>query len=90
MVKAQRKIKRYVSISCVYVLRAADLSEKKKHIPVVDRTPLEPPPVVVAIVGPSKVGKSTLVKALVKHYLRHNLPEIKGNRSVPLKPLPSF
>ncbi|CAD5223571.1 unnamed protein product [Bursaphelenchus okinawaensis] len=66
-VKAHRKIK-----------RAADLSEKKKHIPVVDRTPLEPPPIVVAIVGPSKVGKSTLIKALVKHYLRQNLTEIKG------------
>ncbi|KAI6199590.1 Bms1-type G domain-containing protein [Aphelenchoides besseyi] len=66
-VKAHRKIK-----------RAADLNEKKKHIPVVDRTPVEPPPIVVAVVGPAKVGKTTLVRALVKHHLRQNISEIKG------------
>ncbi|KAI6218038.1 Bms1-type G domain-containing protein [Aphelenchoides fujianensis] len=57
---------------------AADLSEKKKHIPVVDRTPLEPPPIVVAVVGPAKVGKTTLVRGLIKHYIRQNISEIKG------------
>lgn len=35
--------------------RAADVSEKKKHVPVIDRTPVEPPPIIVAIVGPTKV-----------------------------------
>jgi ribosome biogenesis protein BMS1 len=58
--------------------RAADLSERKKHIPLVDRTPVEPPPYVVAIVGPAKVGKSTLLRALVKHYIRHKINEIRG------------
>uniref|UniRef100_A0A914XT40 Bms1-type G domain-containing protein n=1 Tax=Plectus sambesii TaxID=2011161 RepID=A0A914XT40_9BILA len=60
------------------VQRAADLTEKKKHIPLVDRTPIEPPPVVVAIVGPSKVGKSTVLRGIIKHYVRHSLGEIKG------------
>ena len=43
------------------VYRTLDIKEKKHHIPVVDRTPLEPPPVVVAVVGPPKVGKTTLI-----------------------------
>uniref|UniRef100_A0A1I7VF09 Bms1-type G domain-containing protein n=1 Tax=Loa loa TaxID=7209 RepID=A0A1I7VF09_LOALO len=60
------------------IRRAADKDEKKKHIPVVDRTPVELPPVIVAIVGPSKVGKSTLLRCLVKHYVRHTLTEIRG------------
>ncbi|VDK70447.1 unnamed protein product [Onchocerca ochengi] len=60
------------------IRRAADKDEKKKHIPIVDRTPVEPPPVIVAIVGPSKVGKSTLLRCLVKHYVRHTLTEIRG------------
>jgi hypothetical protein len=34
---------------------------KKQHIPLLDRTPLEPPPIMVAIVGPPKVGKNTLL-----------------------------
>ncbi|KAM3717254.1 Ribosome biogenesis protein [Dirofilaria immitis] len=60
------------------IRRAADKDEKKKHIPVVDRAPVEPPPIIVAIVGPSKVGKSTLLRCLVKHYVRHALSEIRG------------
>ncbi|MCP9264816.1 Ribosome biogenesis protein bms1 [Dirofilaria immitis] len=45
---------------------------------IVDRAPVEPPPIIVAIVGPSKVGKSTLLRCLVKHYVRHALSEIRG------------
>ncbi|VDN05911.1 unnamed protein product, partial [Thelazia callipaeda] len=60
------------------IRRIADKDEKKKHIPVVDRTPVEPPPIIVAIVGPSKVGKSTLLRGLVKHYVRQTLTEIRG------------
>eukprot|EP00057_Strongylocentrotus_purpuratus_P007511 XP_011661985.1 PREDICTED: ribosome biogenesis protein BMS1 homolog [Strongylocentrotus purpuratus] len=55
-----------------------DIKEKKHHIPVVDRTPLEPPPVVVAIVGPPKVGKTTLIRCLVKNFTHQNLSTIKG------------
>ncbi|RWS23669.1 ribosome biogenesis protein BMS1-like protein, partial [Leptotrombidium deliense] len=55
-----------------------ELLEKKKHIPVVDRSAVEPPPFVVAVVGPAKVGKSTLVKSLVKHMSKETLNNIKG------------
>lgn len=44
------------------VRRKEDITEKRKHLPTVDRTPVEPPPIVVAIVGPPKVGKSTLLR----------------------------
>jgi ribosome biogenesis protein BMS1 len=55
-----------------------DIQEKKKRIPTVDRTPLEPPPLIVAIVGPPKVGKSRLIRCLVKKYTREKVSEIKG------------
>ena len=58
--------------------RAQDLETKKQHIPLVDRTPVEPPPIVVAIVGPPKVGKSTLLQALIKNFTRQNITSIQG------------
>ena len=58
--------------------RTLDVQTKKHHLPVVDRTPLEPPPVVVAVVGPPKVGKSTLISSLVKNYSRQTLTDVKG------------
>lgn len=36
--------------------RNNDLGEKKLHVPMVDRTPLEAPPVVIAVVGPPGVS----------------------------------
>ena len=39
---------------------------------------MEPPPIVIAIVGPPKVGKSTLLKCLVKNFTRQTLTDIKG------------
>ncbi|GFO38107.1 ribosome biogenesis protein bms1 [Plakobranchus ocellatus] len=58
--------------------RTADIKTKKQHIPKVDRTPIEPPPIVVAIVGPPKVGKSTLLRCLVKNYTKQKLTNIQG------------
>jgi len=58
--------------------RNMDIGEKKLHVPQVDRTPIEAPPVVVAVVGPPGTGKTTLIKSLVKRYTKHNLTEIKG------------
>lgn len=58
--------------------RAKDIETKKHHVPVVDRTPLEPPPVIVAIVGPPKVGKTTLINSLLKNFTRQNLSNIEG------------
>ena len=47
-------------------------------MPEVDRASLEPPPVVVAIVGPPSVGKTTLMQNLIKNYTRQKLSSIKG------------
>ena len=60
------------------VRRKEDITEKRAHQPTVDRTPLEPPPIVVAIVGPPKVGKSTLMRCLVKNFTRQTLTNIQG------------
>ena len=61
--KAERKVR-----------RKEDITEKRKHVPSVDRTPVEPPPVVVAIVGPPKVGKTTLLNGLMKNYSKQTVP----------------
>ncbi|XP_046607471.1 ribosome biogenesis protein BMS1 homolog [Neodiprion virginianus] len=58
--------------------RKQDLETKKQHIPLVDRTPLEPPPVLVALVGPPKVGKSMLMQCLIKSFARQPLSNILG------------
>lgn len=58
--------------------RAQDIKTKKHHIPLVDRTPLEPPPVVIVVVGPPKVGKSTLIRCLIKNFTRQKVGNISG------------
>lgn len=58
--------------------RKEDLMTKKQHIPVVDKTPEEPPPIVVAVVGPAKVGKTTLINNLIKNFTRTNVTSIQG------------
>ncbi len=60
------------------VRRKEDIKEKRRQLPQVDRTPIVPPPIVVAIVGPPKVGKSTLLKCLIKNFTRQNVTDIKG------------
>ncbi|XP_054625221.1 ribosome biogenesis protein BMS1 homolog [Dunckerocampus dactyliophorus] len=58
--------------------RAQDIKTKKHHIPLVDRSPLEPPPVVIVVVGPPRVGKSTLIRCLIKNFTRQKLGDICG------------
>ncbi|CAF0845380.1 unnamed protein product, partial [Didymodactylos carnosus] len=58
--------------------RSQDIREKRIHVPEVDRIPLEPPPVIVALVGPAKVGKSLLMRCLIKNFTRQKLTDIKG------------
>ncbi|KAG5892002.1 hypothetical protein JTB14_007750 [Gonioctena quinquepunctata] len=58
--------------------RKQDLNTKKQHIPLVDRTPIEPPPIIIAVVGPPKVGKTTLINNLIKLFTRLPLSDIKG------------
>lgn len=59
--------------------RKAELDQTRLHVPLVDRTPQdEPPPVVIAIVGPPGVGKTTLLKSLVRRYTKQTLTDAKG------------
>ncbi|ESN99952.1 hypothetical protein HELRODRAFT_192665 [Helobdella robusta] len=64
------------------VRRTADFKEKKFHNPVVDRSSVVPPPIVVAVVGPPKVGKTTLIKCLVKNFLKRKITTINGPVSI--------
>ena len=43
-----------------------------------DMALLEPPPVVVAVVGPPRIGQSTLISSLVKTCSRQTLTDVKG------------
>lgn len=54
------------------------MKEKRHRIPQVDRTPVEPPPVLVAVVGPPKVGKTTLINGLVKHFTSQSITNNGG------------
>ncbi|KAI5783177.1 hypothetical protein DFH27DRAFT_596498 [Peziza echinospora] len=58
--------------------RSHDVKEKRLHVPMVDRTPEEAPPIIVSVVGPPGTGKTTLIKSLVKRYTKHTLTTIQG------------
>ena len=59
--------------------RTAERDQTRLHVPLVNRTPdNDPPPVVVAIVGPPGVGKTTLMKSLIRRYSKQTLTDIKG------------
>ena len=60
------------------VHRSLDLQTKKRHVPLVDRTSLEPPPFVVAVVGPPKVGKTTVINNLIKSFTREKISSLQG------------
>jgi len=77
-----RNLKAFTYSSHVAAQRArkrnADRAYKSMHAPLVNRTTVEPPPFLVAIVGPAGVGKSNLIKSLVKHYTKHSLHATPG------------
>lgn len=54
------------------------IKEKRLHVPQIDRLPEEAPPRLVAIVGPPGVGKTTLLKSLIRRYAKETLSEPQG------------
>ncbi|KAL8805255.1 MAG: hypothetical protein Q9200_005487 [Gallowayella weberi] len=62
--------------------RSHDVKEKRLHVPLIDRLPSEPPPLIVAVVGPPGVGKTTLIKSLIKRYTKHTLSHPVGPLTV--------
>ncbi|XP_078442068.1 P-loop containing nucleoside triphosphate hydrolases superfamily protein [Wolffia australiana] len=58
--------------------RATEKEQRRLHVPVIDRSTGDPPPFVIVVHGPPKVGKSLLIKTLIKHYTKHNLPDVRG------------
>ena len=63
------------------IQRNLDRSQKKEYVPLNDRRandPNESPPSLVVVMGPQGVGKSTLIRSLVKYYTNHNLTTITG------------
>ncbi|KAI9825066.1 MAG: Glycoside hydrolase 2 (Mannanase, beta-galactosidase) [Thelocarpon impressellum] len=62
--------------------RSHDVKEKRLHVPLVDRLPEEAPPIIVAVVGPPGVGKTTLIKSLIKRYTKHALSFPSGPLTV--------
>mmetsp|Transcript_12476 Transcript_12476/g.24913 ORF Transcript_12476/g.24913 Transcript_12476/m.24913 type:complete len:1194 (+) Transcript_12476:23-3604(+) len=63
------------------VQRNSDRAQKKEYVPLKDRrasSATESPPSLVAVVGPPGVGKSTLIRSLVKIYSNHNLTNPTG------------
>ena len=58
----------------IRIQRREDLTNRKFRAPIA--TPVatcDEPPVMIAVVGPPGVGKSTLIRSLVKHYTSQNL-----------------
>jgi ribosome biogenesis protein BMS1 len=63
------------------IQRNLDRSQKKEYVPLEDRRskdPNESPPSLVVVMGPQGVGKSTLIRSLVKLYTNHNLTTVTG------------
>jgi hypothetical protein len=57
---------------------AAEREQKRQHFVLPVRDTATPPPLLVAVVGPPGVGKSTVIKSLVKNYARVNVHDTTG------------
>ncbi|KAJ5928503.1 Ribosome biogenesis protein bms1 [Penicillium verhagenii] len=62
--------------------RSSEVKEKRLHVPQVDRMPEEAPPTVIAVVGPPGVGKTTLIKSLIRRYTKQTLSSPQGPLTV--------
>ncbi|ELP90799.1 ribosome biogenesis protein BMS1, putative [Entamoeba invadens IP1] len=48
------------------------------HVPIMDRTAEIAPPITIVVSGPPKVGKTTLIRDLIKSYTGQTLKEVNG------------
>lgn len=63
------------------IQRNLDRSQKKEYVPQKDRRSSDTnqsPPSLVVVMGPKGVGKSTLIRSLVKIYTNQNLTTVTG------------
>ncbi|KAL3317220.1 Glycoside hydrolase 2 (Mannanase, beta-galactosidase) [Cichlidogyrus casuarinus] len=60
------------------VQRTLDHQINKYHLPTSQRIVDVPPPLVVALVGPPRSGKSTLLRGLLKHFARQTINLVTG------------
>jgi ribosome biogenesis protein BMS1 len=60
------------------IQRNLDRAQKKEVVPLVNREEELPPPTMVVVMGPKGVGKSTLIRSLVKMYTNQNLTDTVG------------
>ena len=77
--------------------RSLEKQERQYHAPLADRSveAVVAPPFIVAVVGPAGVGKTTIIKSLVKHWTKQNIAEAMGpvgatDSSVPDAPCPHW